>query len=157
VRILRLDHVSVTTGDLDRSVRFYAELLGLPLRGRGEIEGPDVSAIVGMPGVRMRWAEVDLGDGRIVELLEYVSPAGTPLAQTTADPGAAHFGFEVDDIDAVHALLVGHGVTVRSAPVTLEDDDPAWRGVRVLYALDPDGFTVEFLQRPAADGPGRSG
>ena len=151
MRIRRLDHVSVSSGDLDRAVWFYVEVLGLPMRGRGELEGEEVSTIVGMPDARIRWAEVDLGGGQIVELLEYVSPTGARLRQTTADPGSGHFGFEVDDIDAVYALLVEHGVTVRSAPVTIEDDDPAWRGVRVLYALDPDGFTVEFLQRPARD------
>jgi catechol 2,3-dioxygenase-like lactoylglutathione lyase family enzyme len=147
-RIRGLDHVSVTSGDLDRSVWFYSELLGLPLRGTGELEGEEIATIVGMPGARIRWAEVGLDRGQLVELLEYLDPGGAPLAQTTADPGSGHLAFEVDDVDQVHAKLVAHGVTVRSGPVKIKDDDPAWHGVRVFYAVDPDGVTVELLQRP---------
>jgi lactoylglutathione lyase len=149
VRIRRLDHVSVSSADLDRAVWFYVEVLGLPLRGRGEVEAEDVSTIVGMPGARMRFAEIELGDGQIIELLEYLSPRGERLTQTTADAGSGHFALEVDDIEAVHARVVAHGVTVRSVPVTLEDEDPSWNGVRAFYAVDPDGFTVEFVERPA--------
>jgi catechol 2,3-dioxygenase-like lactoylglutathione lyase family enzyme len=147
-RIRGLDHVSVTSGDLDRSVWFYSELLGLPVRGRGELEGDEISTIVGIPGARIRWAEVGLERGQLVELLEYLEPSGDPFAQTTADPGSGHLAFEVDDVERVHAKLVEHGVTVRSTPVTIEDDDPAWLGVKVFYAVDPDGMTVELLQRP---------
>lgn len=146
-RIRGLDHVSLTCGDLERSIWFYTELLGLPLRGRGDLEGEEIATIVGMPGVRIRWADVQLDLDQVVELLEYVDPKGEPLSQTTADPGGGHLAFEVDDVDAVHASLVAHGITVRSAPVAI-DDDPAWQGVRVFYAVDPDGATLEFVERP---------
>jgi catechol 2,3-dioxygenase-like lactoylglutathione lyase family enzyme len=53
-RIRGLDHESLTCGDLDRSIWFYTELLGLPLRGRGDLEGEEIATIVGMPGARIR-------------------------------------------------------------------------------------------------------
>ena len=40
-RATGLDHVSVTSGDLDRSLAFYRDLLGLKLRARGDDLGPD--------------------------------------------------------------------------------------------------------------------
>jgi catechol 2,3-dioxygenase-like lactoylglutathione lyase family enzyme len=43
---------------------------------------------------------------------------------------------------------VNAGVTVRSGPVLIEDEGD-WHGFRCVYALDPDGFTVELLQRPS--------
>ena len=39
------------------------------------------------------------------------------------------------------------GVSVRSEPVLIEGDGD-WSGVRCFYAVDPDGFTVEILERP---------
>jgi catechol 2,3-dioxygenase-like lactoylglutathione lyase family enzyme len=152
-----VDHVSITTGNLDRSMAFYRDVLGLPFRGRGVSGGADIGTIVGMPGARVAWAEFDLGAGQILELLQYLEPTGERLRQRTSDPGSAHVGFEVDDIFAMYGRLVAAGVTVRSAPVRIEDDDESWRGVLVVYALDPDGFTMEFLQRPrtrSAEGEG---
>jgi catechol 2,3-dioxygenase-like lactoylglutathione lyase family enzyme len=186
-----LDHVSVTVADLDRSLAFYRDLLGLRVREMGEEGGGQMATIVGFPGVRFRYADVELGGGQILELLQYLEPAGTPIAQRTCDPGSGHIGFVVADIDEIHEVLTRAGVTVRSAPVTIEgqpdsspirvahatdagavpvegragpqpagvleaigadavtieESDP-WAGVRVFYAADPDGVTVEFVQRP---------
>jgi len=194
VKVRGLDHVSVTVADLDRSLAFYRDLLGLRVRERGEEEGGQMATIVAFPGVRFRYADVELGDGRILELLQYQEPAGTPISQRTCDPGSGHIAFLVADIDQAYAELVGAGVTVRSAPVTIEAHpgpvrvthsmSPAaassdaqhagatdvigvinaveadaitievpdyWAGVKVFYAVDPDGVTVEFVQRPEGD------
>jgi catechol 2,3-dioxygenase-like lactoylglutathione lyase family enzyme len=147
VGISGISHVGVTTSDLDRAKRFYGDLLGLALRGEGEEASEEMGRLIGIEGVRFRWAEYRLGRGQVLELLQYLAPEGTPLEQRTCDPGSSHLGFEVDDVDAMHARLVAAGVTVRSEPVLLEDDDE-WTGYRAMYALDPDGFTVEFLQAP---------
>ena len=196
MKVRGLDHVSVTVADLDRSLAFYRDLLGLRVRETGEEEGGQMATIVALPGVRFRYADVELGDGRILELLQYLEPAGRPIVQRTCDPGSGHIAFLVADIDQAYAELVGAGVTVRSAPVTIEAHpgpvrvthsmSPAaassdaqhagatdvigvinaieaeaitievpdyWAGVKVFYAVDPDGVTVEFVQRPeGADG-----
>jgi catechol 2,3-dioxygenase-like lactoylglutathione lyase family enzyme len=191
-----LDHVSVTVADLDRSLAFYRDLLGLRVREAGEEGGGQMATIVGFPGVRFRYADVELGGGQILELLQYLEPAGTPIGQRTCDPGSGHIAFVVADIDEIHEELTRAGVTVRSAPVTIEgqqdsspirvahamdahpiaaeepavpqpagvleaigadpiaiEESDSWAGVRVFYAVDPDGVTVEFVQRPE----GRSG
>jgi catechol 2,3-dioxygenase-like lactoylglutathione lyase family enzyme len=143
-----IDHIGITTADLDRAKRFYGDVLGLTLRSEGE-DGPSdhLDRLVGLPGVKIRYAEYHLGNGQILELLQYLSPEGQPLLQRTSDPGTAHLALEVDDIDGAHRALVDAGVTVRSEPVLLEEDDD-WQGYRCVYALDPDGFTVEVVQRP---------
>lgn len=200
MKVRGLDHVSVTVADLDRSLEFYRDLLGLRVREAGEEEGGQMATIVGFPGVRFRYADVELGGGRILELLQYLEPAGTPIAQRTCDPGSGHIAFLVDDIDEIYAELIGAGVTVRSAPVMIEGQDDSgpvrvthsmneaaiptenppvpqhagpievmavtqaveadaitievpdyWAGVKVFYAIDPDGVTVEFVQRPEGD------
>ena len=114
MKVRGLDHVSVTVADLDRSLAFYRDLLGLRVRETGEEEGGQMARIVGFPGVRFRYADVELGDGRILELLQYLEPAGTPRSQRTCDPGSGHIAFLVADIDEAYAELVGAGVTVRS-------------------------------------------
>ena len=144
-----IHHVSITTGDLARAKWFYGDVLGFRLRAEGEDASPALSELVGIDGARIRWIEFHVGSGQILELLEYVHPSGVPLVQRSCDPVSAHVAFEVDDIDATYDALVRAGVTVRSAPVLLEEAGD-WRGFRCMYALDPDGFTIEFVQPPTA-------
>ena len=146
-RVRRLDHVSVTVGDLNRSLEFYRDLLGIPLIERGEAVGGSVAEITGFPDARVLWADLALAGQQTLELLEYASPRGRPRDGGTNDPGSAHVSIAVDDAAAFHKRLVSAGVNVRSDPVLIEDDGD-WSGVRCFYAVDPDGFTVEILERP---------
>jgi catechol 2,3-dioxygenase-like lactoylglutathione lyase family enzyme len=45
--ISRIDHVGITTSDLDRSLHFYVDLLGLRLLSRNLLSGPDLAALLG--------------------------------------------------------------------------------------------------------------
>ena len=101
MRILGLDHVSVTTGDIARSLAFYRDLLELPVRSVGELSGEEVERITGVPGARLLSADLDLGRGQVLELLEYVG-AGEGAALALERPGSGHIGLTVDDVDALH-------------------------------------------------------
>jgi diaminopimelate decarboxylase len=144
-RATGLDHVSVTSGDLERSLAFYRDLLGLVLRARGEAEDSNEFEITGVAGARVRWADLELPHGQVLELLEYAEPAGTPSRPEPNDPGATHFSLRVNDADAVYLRLREAGVSVRSKPTKIEAPG-AWDGARAFYASDPDGVTIELIQ-----------
>jgi catechol 2,3-dioxygenase-like lactoylglutathione lyase family enzyme len=146
-RVTGLDHVSVSCADLDASIAFYAGLLGLRVEARGESDDPELAALLGRPRARIRWADVEIGQGMILELVEFLEPAGSPVVRDLWNPGATHVGLRVDDLDAVHARLLEAGVRLRSGPVRLTEEG-AWHDVRVLYAIDPDGTWIELVQRP---------
>ena len=140
-----IDHVSVTSGDLDRSLRFYVDVLGLRLRARGEASGGEFE-LTGLADPEVRWADLELEAGDVLELIEYVAPAGTPIRPEPNDPGATHISLRVADADAAFARLRGAGETVRSEPKTIEAVG-AWNGARAFYAIDPDGVTIEVIQQ----------
>jgi glyoxylase I family protein len=146
MRFAGIDHVSITTGDLQRSLAFYRDLLGLPVLSVGEATGEDIGTITGFPGARALYADLDLGEGQVLELLEYVEPAGVAIRQRTCDPGSGHLSFVVDGIDEYHATLAAAGATVRSKPIDLHEGGH-WDGTRVMYVVDPDGVTLELLER----------
>lgn len=144
--MIAFNHVSVTAADLDRSLEFYAGTLGLEVLGRGETDAEHVKLQTGFPDLRLRWAELRFGGSQILELFEYVRPRGTPLHARTCDPGCVHFALEVDDLDALYERLVAAGVRMRSEPVLIEGGN--WKGAKAVYALDPDGVTVELVESP---------
>ena len=143
-----IDHVSVTCGDLDRSLAFYCDLLGVALRGRGDADGSSEFEITGIANPRVRWADLELPHGQVLELIEYEHPRGTPVRPEPNDPGATHISLRVPDADAACERLRAAGASVRSDPVTIEASG-AWQGARAFYAADPDGVTVELIQPPA--------
>ena len=104
---------------LQAALRFYRDLLGLRVTDEGEDSGPELDAITGLSGVRMRYAELDLGGGQLLELIEFDPPAGTPLSQRPRDSGASHLALRVDDVDALCARLLAAGVTVPGRPTTI--------------------------------------
>jgi diaminopimelate decarboxylase len=144
-RATGLDHVSVTSGELDRSLAFYCDLLGLRLRARGEAHGAKEFEITGIPNPSVRWADLELPHGQVLELIEYVDPRGEPSRPKTNDPGATHISLRVADVDAIYERLREANVSVRSEPVKITAPG-AWQGVRCFYASDPDGVTLELIQ-----------
>jgi lactoylglutathione lyase len=142
-----LDHAGITVGSVDAALGFYRDLLGLRVTDQGSDEGPELDAIVGLNGVRMRYAELDLGRGQLLEVIEYLAPGGVPRAQRPCDPGASHIALRVDDVDALCERLAVAGVTIVGRPTTITAPGP-WHGARCVYVEDPDGRSVELIQRP---------
>jgi lactoylglutathione lyase len=133
--------VSVACADLDRSLAFYRDLLGLDLRDRGAGSAGAVGEILGTGDAQVEWADLALPDGRVLELLRL--PGGPPSA------GSGHFALGVADAEALHRRLREAGVPLRSEPVTI-DDAGDWQGARCFYAEDPDGTVVELIERTSA-------
>lgn len=142
----RLDHVSVTVADMDRSLAFYHDLLGIPILGRGEEGGPEVAEILGIRGARFLYTDLDLGSGQILELLQYLSPVGAPHAPNPYDAGSGHLAIRVEHLDDVLDRLRRAGHPPRSEPVDLKEPE-WWAGARCVYLTDPDGVTVELVER----------
>lgn len=153
--VIGLDHVSVSCANLDRSLAFYHHLLGIPVRDRGRIEDGSTAEILGVDHVTARYADLDLGDGRTLELLAYEEPAGDPLAVEVHRPGAGHLSLRVECIDALCDRLQAAGSSTASpAPVTITEPG-FWHDARVLYVSDPDGAVVELIEWPARAGRAR--
>ena len=138
-----LHHASLTVADLDRSLHFYRDLLGVPVREQVDAAGDVFSAVSGDASEHVRIADLDLGDGRVLELIEDRDhPAPT-------DHAGSHIAFQVDDIVATYRRLVKAGVPARSKPLPLGPEAGRhWAGCIVVYMTDPDGATVELVQVP---------
>lgn len=142
-------HVGITVSDLDRSVEFYHDLLGLTfvVPPTPWFEGDQLARGLGVkPPVALRVALFEVGDGATwFEILQYRTPPSTTReALPQSDVGAAHVAFHVDDIAETYDRLTSKGVPFNSEPNTVDDGPLA--GWRWAYFKDPDGHTMELVE-----------
>ncbi len=123
---LRLpDYIVVIVEDLDRSIEFYVEQLGLTLSHRsGE------------------YAQLHTGPTRLslYSRSAMSETLGRTLSAPSPDAPGFELGFKVDDVDAAFAELTQAGVESSMPPT-----DRFW-GQRTAYLRDPDGHLIELVQ-----------
>src|SRR3954453_23851490 len=107
-----LHHVGITVKDLDASLRFYHDVLGLQFSNEPSpwFDSPELGPAVGVPGAVLRQVSLILGE-TMLELLEYKSPpSDTKKPLLSNNVGASHVAFVVDDVEAKKAELEGKGI-----------------------------------------------
>src|SRR5437899_11744513 len=112
----------VVVSDMDRSVRFYRDTLGLKLR----FQSPD-------------WTEFDVGSATLALHSGGVPAPPSPGKEQYA--GRASIGFNVENVDRIFEDLKSRGVTVLMPPTQRQGE-----GIRLTVILDPDGLPVSFAQ-----------
>jgi catechol 2,3-dioxygenase-like lactoylglutathione lyase family enzyme len=155
-------HFSFTVSDIERSVRFYRDVLGFELIHQQEQANEYTGRLVGYPGAHLRIAQFAVpGEPRgrsthDLELVEYVAPRGTRGSIEICNPGAAHLAFAVEAIHASYERLLAAGVHFFSPPNLITAGVNA--GGFTCYFHDPDQIVLEMLQPPPPPtGPAVSG
>jgi catechol 2,3-dioxygenase-like lactoylglutathione lyase family enzyme len=141
-----LHHVGITVKDLDASIRFYHDILGLDFINEPSpwFDDPGLGPAVGVPGAALRQVSLKLGDTTL-ELLQYRAPESeTTRPLLSNNIGASHVAFVVDDIHATKSELEGKGISFYSDVNVV--DEGVLAGWRWVYFEDPDGYPLELVQ-----------
>ncbi len=119
-------HTMVRVTDLDASLDFYCNKLGLALLSKRDNEaGRYTLAFLAAPG----------DDTAQVELT-HNWPNDNHIEAYTGGRNFGHLAYAVDDIYALCARLQGHGVVINRPP----------RDGRMAFVRSPDGISIELLQ-----------
>ena len=147
MKIIGADHTSYTVSNLERSLAFYHDLLGLKvIHIRPHITNQYFRDIIAFPDAVVKGALLAIpGTNTKLELFEYVHPRGEAQNLRNNNPGNSHMAFFVDDLRALYDFLLTKGVQFRSPPIFLNEGPNI--GGWALYMLDPDGITIEFMQQ----------
>ena len=150
-KVNTLDHVAIMVSDLERSFRFYHEVLGLEkvsFYEENNIAG--ASAVHALEDVHLKlYIMAAPGNPEITLHLSQITTPPSPTGRHEAihHVPSAHICFTVTDIAAIHERLKEAGVELVSPPVAWPADQGGWT---LCFLYDPDGNLVELVE-PAAD------
>lgn len=146
-RLVDLHHIGLTVSDIERSIVFYRDVLGMTLVGRRpHVDSDYVARQTGYPGLVLNAASLKLSpDSRqSLELVQYMNRTGPPADTASNRPGNSHLCLTTNDLRACHAGLKSQGVRFKTEPVEITAGPN--QGGLVVYFYDPDGYTLELFQ-----------
>jgi len=149
--ISAIDHMNIVVSDLERSVKFYTEVLGFEKVNSVHLEGDWIDSIVGLKGVVADLVIIAAPEGELkIELFYFKSPIGESIRSNTLANtiGLRHFALRVDDIQASYNKLKDAGVKIVSEPATVPQNVAPQSNVRktMYYFQDPDGVLIEIAE-----------
>lgn len=147
-RAVAVESLWLTVANLNRSLSFYRDVLGMPVRSAATSANALLQGLTA-PGARVRGVTLSAGSGPSLQLLEFSGVRHRSLHPHSVDPGAAILELSVPDISRVlSAAARAHTPIVSESrvPVTLPD------GRRGIVLQDPDGFFVALFQPPQPAG-----
>ncbi|MDQ0272362.1 VOC family protein [Cytobacillus purgationiresistens] len=156
--ILDTWHVSFTVSEMDRSLAFYRDILGMELIHQQVQQNEYTGKLVGYEDVHLIAAMLRIPaktpgvSGHVLELIQYVNPQGVKLDTQPCNVGSAHLAFVVDDLLTIYKELKQKGVQFKSEPVAILEGRN--KGGYTVYFSDPDQIVLELVQPPTSNTQG---
>ena len=146
---MKIDHLNIVVGNMDASVAFYGDVLGMTKTFEATLEGAWIETVTGLQNLSARCVFFDLtGCDVRLELLQYLHPHGEKLEKNSLPNtlGLRHFAFETSDMDALIQKLQAANVRFVSPPVTVPFPVGNRGTKRLCYFHDPDGVLLEIAE-----------
>ena len=121
----RIDHVEIIPSDLEKSIKFYTEVLGFKLKERLKVESPLVEEV----------AFLQLGD----TMLEFLKVKNPTTTSEQWQVGYRRMALEIENMDKALVYLASKGIKPTWGPVDLGKSKRA-------EVKDPDGLSIELRQ-----------
>lgn len=129
MRVKKLLHTRMRVNEIEKTVKFYTDVLGLEIEARRESPRDAKLVFLRTPGSE--------------ELLEitYFPDSGPVMVQ----PDLMHLAFEVDDLAAYTKYLESKGIKLTDGPTESKST-----GSVFAFIDAPEGYEIELIQRPKA-------
>jgi catechol 2,3-dioxygenase-like lactoylglutathione lyase family enzyme len=143
----RIFRTAYTVSNMERSLEFYRDILGLSVVRDRERAGESYDKLLGLSGVRIRVVILQEGSagGHLLELVEYLQPRSERRSSKHYDVGASNICYIVDDVDAMHSRIKAAGFNTPNAPADFMQEGKVTG--RIVMVFDPDNIPVVLLQQ----------
>jgi len=131
MKVKKLLHTRMRVSDMDRTIAFYTDVLGLEVLERKTSPRGSHLAFLRVPNSE-----------ELIELCSF--PASGPVH---VQEDLVHLAFQVESLDDTIASLHKKGIRVTDGPTTTSS------GSRFIFIDAPDGYEVELIERPTGAVP----
>ncbi|MBM4462959.1 MAG: hypothetical protein FJ012_06425 [Chloroflexi bacterium] len=148
---MRLNHVAIAVKDVERSLAFYRDALGLAVIEDAVISGPDLDSAVMEKGARLRMVMLADEAGTMIELLGWQSRQvreRPPEDLKFTSTGLVEVCLMVSGLKKLEEDLKRKGFKLRTPIWNFGNCMSSYDGpeVKVTHVVDPDGVQVELIQ-----------
>lgn len=153
-QVTRVDAVGISVKDMNRSVKFYTDVLGFKKISDQEFSGTAFEKLEGLFGISIRVVRMQLGD-EFIELTDHLTTGGRsiPEDQKSNDLFFQHIAIVVSDMNKAFERLKKFNVEfVSTSPQTLPATNVAAAGIKAFYFHDPDDHNLELIYFPKGKG-----
>jgi lactoylglutathione lyase len=126
MKVQKLLHTRMRVSDLDKTIRFYTDVLGLEVVERKTSPRGSMLAFLKVPSSE-----------ELIELTSF-----PPSGPVNVQEDLVHLAFQVENLDDTIASLDAKGVKVTDGPTQTSS------GSRFIFIDAPDGYEVELIERP---------
>ena len=125
IEVSNIDHVNVESDDIERSARFYREIIGLKEGPRPEFDRPGY------------WMYA--GDKPVVHIIH--THPNNEMLTGSKDASISHFALQIKDYETTRAHLDSHEISYRTSDVDNTE-------IRQIFLQDPEGVLIELIYVP---------
>ncbi len=142
-------HVGITVSNMDRSINFYKNILGLNFKGAMIMEGKETDLLFATHNCKVKIAYLN-GSEHImsapIELLEFINPKIDIGKSHLMKTSISEVCFRVENIDEAYNNLLDNNIECLSEPQFFDFSAYGFGKSKALYFKDPDGIILEFIQ-----------
>lgn len=146
----KLTHVGITVSNMENSMKFYGDVLGLKFASSMIMEGHNVEILTGIKDAKLKVVYFNSYEdlqGPPIELIEFIDSHdnGKPY-ERLSNVGISEVCFQVKDIEETYKNLKEKGVEFLSAPQFFDLTSQNCGISKAVYFKDSDGNVLELLQ-----------
>jgi catechol 2,3-dioxygenase-like lactoylglutathione lyase family enzyme len=140
--IAAIRHTGLVVADLERSIKFWCDVMGFVVFRQMKESGPHIDAMMGLKDVSVTTAKLAAPDGNLLELLCFHShPDKQRWEGRPYSTGLTHIALTVKDLDETLRRLKQFGGSIPAKPQFSLDGQ-----VKVIYATGPEGILLELVE-----------
>ena len=142
-------HIGLTVSDMDQSIKFYRDVLGLKFLGELVMEGPETDELFNLKDAKARVAYLN-GSEHImapsIELIQFINGNTEKEQMSLFRTCISEICFKTDDIETVYKHLINNGVQCLSKPQNFDFTKDGFSKSKAIYFKDPDGIILELME-----------
>ena len=145
----RIYHVGLTVSDLDRSIAFYRDILGLEFQREIFMAGEETDRLFRMKDTKARVAYLNGSkalEAPPIELIQFLDNKVKKVKGNLFTTSISEVCFYTDDIESVYNSLIENHVECLSEPQYFDFRANGFGESRAFYFRDPDGIILEMMQ-----------